>query len=253
MTEKKVLIKDIETNYKIFGQGTPFLILHGWGSNSDRWQKVAELLADRNIRVIVPDLPGFGKSEEPREAWSLDNYVEWVKEFSNNLPELKGDFCLLGHSFGGAIASKFSIKYNQKIEKLFLVGAAAIRKKTIKNQMSGGISKFVKLFNFLPFYDSTRKAFYKFVVGSNDYLRVNGVMKETFSIISEDLSNYLSFIKVPTVIIWGSKDNATLIKDAYFINRKIENSKLVIIPGADHSLNVKIPEILAERVLNEIK
>src|SRR3989344_6646864 len=112
MEEKKILIKDIETNYKVFGQGLPaqtgrpMIVLHGWGSNSARWEKVAELLGEKNIQVFVPDLPGFGQTPEPKTAWDLNNYVEWVKEFSEKIPELNHGFFLLGHSFGGSLAVK---------------------------------------------------------------------------------------------------------------------------------------------------
>src|SRR3989344_8142648 len=138
MIEKKVLVKNLEVNYKIFGKGSPMLILHGWGSKSDKWQKVAELLTENpsagsgqeNIMVIIPDLPGFGASQEPKQPWNLDNYVEWVNEFSQKVYELDGGFNLLGHSFGGAVSAKFAVKYNQKVERLFLVAAACVRKNT---------------------------------------------------------------------------------------------------------------------------
>ena len=65
MTEHQVLINNLKINYKIVGEGRPMLILHGWGSSSDRWVPVAELLAQRNIMAIIPDLPGFGKSQQP--------------------------------------------------------------------------------------------------------------------------------------------------------------------------------------------
>lgn len=255
MTEEKVIVKTLKINYKTFGPkaGRPFLIFHGWGSKSDRWEKLGELLAVNNIRVVVPDLPGFGKSQEPQFAWNLDNYVEWVHEFSQKVGGLQNSFYLLGHSFGGAVAAKYSIKYAQQVDTLFLFGAAAIRKRSIKKQVLGRISPLVKIFSFLPFYSLAKRAFYKFVVGGSDYLRVQGVMKETFlKAISEDLSQKLLFIKVPTVIIWGDKDDTTLVEDAYFINKKIENSTLVIIEGGDHDLEQKMPEALAEKILENL-
>ena len=78
-------------------------------------------------------------------------------------------------------------------------------------------------------------------------------MKQTYlNVIEEDLSFHLPFIKVPTVIIWGDKDELTPMEDGYFINRQIKNSKLVIIPGAGHCLNKEQPEILTEKVLENI-
>jgi len=78
-------------------------------------------------------------------------------------------------------------------------------------------------------------------------------MKDTYlKVISEDLSEELHKIKTPTVIIWGDKDNYTLVEDAYFINQQIENSKLIILPGANHELNRKVPDILAKEILNSL-
>src|SRR5579863_6467855 len=119
MEEKKVLVKDIEVNYKVVGGGKPMLILHGWGSSSNKWEKVAELLAQKNIQTIIPDLPGFGLTPEPKTAWTMNNYVDWISELTNAVPELNNTFYLLGHSFGGALSAKFAIKYNQRVEKLF--------------------------------------------------------------------------------------------------------------------------------------
>jgi len=134
MIERQIRVKDLKINYKVFGsssqilqsktwedKGKPILILHGWGSKSDRWEATAELLAKKGFFVVVPDLPGFGKSETLKEVWGVDTYVEWVNKFSDSIPELKNGFYLLGHSFGGAVSVKFAIKYAQKIHKLFLL------------------------------------------------------------------------------------------------------------------------------------
>ena len=78
-------------------------------------------------------------------------------------------------------------------------------------------------------------------------------MKQTYlNVVTDDVSFNLPFIKVPTIIIWGDKDDSTPIENAHLINEKIKNSKLVIIPGAGHDLNKKQPEILAEKVLENI-
>ncbi|MEK7664073.1 MAG: alpha/beta hydrolase [Patescibacteria group bacterium] len=253
MKEKTVIVKNIETNYKIFGTGKPFLILHGWGSDSGKWKSTAELLSQKNLCVIIPDLPGFGKSQQPESAWGLDNYVDWTLELTQKIPELHNQFYLLGHSFGGALAAKFAIRHNQKVIKLFLCAAAAIRKKTIKKQVLRKVSKLAKIFHFLPFYPLARKAFYKFVVGVSDYLKVDGVMKETFlKGISDDLSQKLSFIKLPVVILWGDKDDTTSVEDAHWIHKKIFHSKLVIIPGANHAPYLHVPEALSQNILSNI-
>jgi len=251
MSEEKIIVNGINTAYKVFGDGIPFLMLHGWGSNYERWEVVAEALSKKGYKVYVPDLPGFGKSETLTTPWNLNKYVNWTEQLVKDLD--LGDFYLSGHSFGGALASKIAVKHAQDVKKLFLISAACIRKKTNRKSLSAKIAKVVKIFSFVPFYKFFRKAVYKFIIRKSDYLYVEGIMKETYlNVISEDLSFHLSFIKVPTVVIWGDKDEFTPLEDGQLINKQIRNSKLVIIPGAAHDLNRKQPEILAEKILENI-
>lgn len=247
----EIIINGVKTNYQIFGEGKPFLILHGWGSNSERWQPIAEIIAKKGFKVIVPDLPGFGKSDDLQYPWDLNKYVDWSERFAKEL-NIK-DFYLMGHSFGGALASKIAVRHAQDIKKLFLVSAAVVRKKTAPKNFSAKISKFIKFFSFLPYYGLFRKAVYKFIIKKSDYTYVEGVIKQTYlNVISDDISFHLPFVKVPAIILWGDKDDATPLEDAYFVEKQIKNSKLVIIPGAGHDLNRKMPEILAETILNEL-
>lgn len=255
MTERKVSVKGLEVNYREFGDKgkTPFLILHGWRSNSERWQKVGNLLSENNFMVIIPDMPGFGKSEEPKESWDINGYVEWLKEFLEKNPELKNGFYLVGHSFGGSVAAKFCLKYNQNVKKLFLVSASCIRVLTLWKKFPYTISGIFKIFYFFPFYESFRKFIYKVFFRKSDYPYVSGIMKEIYlKVIEEDLSYKLPFLKVPTVIIWGDKDDLTPLSNAYIINKEVENSVLHIVSGEAHNLHTSCPEILAKKLLDNI-
>jgi len=241
----------VKTNYIEIGEGKPFIILHGWGSNSSRWIKEAEIISEKGFKVIIPDLPGFGESDKLANPWTDNDYVKWFEEFTKNLNI--EEFYLLGYSFGGALAAKISVKYPQRVQRLFLVAAALIRKKTTQKTFSSKISKFIKLFYFLPYYNLFRKAVYKFVIRKSDYVYTEGIMKQTYlNVISDDISFNLPFIKVPTVIIWGDKDQSVPIADARLVNEKIKNSKLVIIPGADHLMHKQLPELLSEKILENL-
>jgi len=238
------MVKNLRVNYIMIGEGRPLLILHGWGSRSDNWQKVEEMLVKNGIKVIIPDLPGFGQSDKPLTAWNLDDYCDFVEEFVKVLDLDK--FYFLGHSFGGEVAIKYSLRFPEKIDKLFLVSASCIRTRNLKKKLLYIISKIFKIFSFIPFL---RKAFYRFVVGKSDYLSTQGVMRDTYlKIIAEDLSGVLSKVEAPTVIIWGEKDNVTPLNDARIINQKIKDSRLEIILNVGHDLNLKAPEKLAEAI-----
>jgi len=238
----------IKTHYRTFGEGKPLLILHGWESNCERWIEVAEPLSKKGFEVIVPDLPGFGKSDVLAMPWNTNRYIAWLEGFIKEI-NLK-DYHLLGHSFGGALASKMAVKYPQNVKKLFLVAAACVRHKTTKKKFLERIAKVVKLLYFLPYYNLFRKAVYKYIIRRSDYVYVRGLMRDTYmNVIGEDLSFHLPFIKVPTIVIWGDKDDMTPMEDGNFIAKQVKGSKLVVIPGAGHDLNRKQAEILIEKVL----
>ncbi len=234
----RCVLNGLNINYIVIGGGRPLLILHGWGSRSNNWQRIGEMLAEKGIKVIIPDLPGFGQSDKPPRAWNLDDYCDFIEEFVKVL-NLE-NFSLLAHSFGGALAVKCSLKIPEKIDKLFLVSAACFRRKSLKVKLLKFISKFFKIKT--PFL---KKFFYR----KSDYLSTEGVMRDTYlKIIAEDLSDILSQIQMPTIIIWGEKDNITPIKQAYLIKSKIKDSKLEILPSTGHNLNLNAQQRLVEIV-----
>jgi len=247
----RCVINKLNINYKVIGEGKPLLILHGWGSNSEKWQKVGELLAQKGIKVIIPDLPGFGQSDKPTTAWDLDDYCDFVEEFVRALNLDK--FYLLGHSFGGALAVKCGLKFPEKIEKLFLVSAACFRRKAFRKKLFYIIAKILKVFFFLPFYSSVRKGFYKFIVRKSDYPYADGIVKDIYlKIIKQDLSDVLSRIQIPTIIIWGEKDKIKKIKEAYLIKEKIQSSRLEIIPDVGHNPHLENPEELSKLIIQNL-
>ena len=241
-----MIIKGLKVNYKILGEGKPFLILHGWGSRSDNWQKVGELLSEKGIKAIIPDLPGFGASDKPQVAWGIDDYCDFVEDFIKilNLEKLS----LLWHSIGGSLSIKCILRFPKKIEKLFLVSAACFRRKSFKKRILFIISKVFKVFSSVSFL---RKAFYRFIVKRSDYPYTQGIMKDIYlKVIKTDLSDILEKIGVTTIIIWGEKDDVTPLKQGQIINQKIKNSQLRIIPKASHDLNTKNPEELVREILS---
>lgn len=253
--ENNILANNIQTYYHTFGKGTPMLILHGWPSSSEKWLATAEELAKHNLQIIVPDLPGFGKTQTPEKPWTQSDYINWLWDFTQKVPELKKEeFYLLGHSFGGSLSARFAIKYNQQLRKLFLVAPSCIRKKTTSKNILARIAKILSKFSFLPYYQLVRKAIYKFIFKKSDYASQEGIMKATYlNVINDDSSQKLYFIKVPTVIIWGDQDKSTPLVDAHFINKKIQNSKLAIITGGGHSLQLEAPEMLLQKILENIE
>ncbi len=226
------------------------MILHGWGSSCENWQQVQRLLEEKDVKVVVPDLPGFGKNSPLSEVWSVDDYVDWVKEYcdKNNLSQI----FLLGHSFGGGLAVEFSSRFPEKVKKLILTDPAIIRVKHFKRGLLAKIVKVFKIFSFLPFYKLTRRILYKFI--ASDYPGLEGAMRQTYlNVVKKDLSDCLGAVSVSTLLIWGEKDKITPFKDAQTIKEKISGARLEVLPDIRHNPHQEAPEILVEKVLNFIK
>ncbi|MCK4891787.1 MAG: alpha/beta hydrolase, partial [Candidatus Pacebacteria bacterium] len=94
--EKQIKIDGLNINYKQIGNGdVPIILLHGWGVSSDKYSAFAEHLSQFSIfnfqfSIFVPDLPGFGKSDEPNENWNLDDYVEFTDKFIKSATQARG-------------------------------------------------------------------------------------------------------------------------------------------------------------------
>lgn len=252
--QNRIVVDGTELFYKIAGDGKPLLIIHGWGASSMSWMGVVEEMAGKGFKLIIPDLPGFGKSAAPKSAWGSDDYVNAILKLINEL-DLK-DFFLLGHSFGGGIALKIATGENG-VKKLILCDAAVVREerldlrqkisKTLANIGGKIISK------DFPGYRFFEKLVYR-LAGANDYYKASPIMKEVFKkVISDDLRFLLSKVQQPCLIIWGSEDKATPLEDAYFLNKEIADSELKLIAGARHNPYKTNPGETAEAIINFLK
>ena len=233
--QKSVELAGTTLFYKIAGEGKPLLVIHGWGATSSSWMGVVEEMTGEGFQIIIPDLPGFGKSPEPKKVWGTADYasiiLKLIKELGLN------ELYLLGHSFGGGIALRIATEGNG-VEKLILCDAAVIREErlSLRQHISKGISRIAKSVpKDFPGYRFFEKMVYR-LAGVNDYYRASPMMKEIFKkVVGEDLRFLLGKIKQECLIIWGSEDKATPLADAFLLNREIRGSDLKIIPGARHN------------------
>ena len=67
-------VNGLKINYEEKGEGDLIVLLHGWGSNITLFANLIDLLS-KKYKVVAMDMPGFGKSEEPKEAWDVSAYV----------------------------------------------------------------------------------------------------------------------------------------------------------------------------------
>lgn len=219
--------KGIKVNYKDFGneKGTPIVYLHGWGQNIAMMEPIAKPFT-KTHRLIILDLPGFGASEEPDYAWSLDDFVEMIHALLKELKIEKPN--LIGHSFGGKISLLYASKY--KVDKLILLSSPfkiKIKKPSLKVRVLKKAKKIPGLGNLA---DKMKKH-----LGSTDYKNATPLMRDILvKHVNTDLTETVKKIKCPTFIIWGSKDEDVPVEDAYELEKLIDNSGLTVYEGCTH-------------------
>ncbi len=248
----ELYIDDYKINYKISGEGKTVIILQGWGTELSLYNPIAQILSPK-YRVIQLDLPGFGKSDEPREAWDVEKYVEFFLKFVETFK--LNEVFLIGHSFGGRmiirLASRDKLPF--AIRKLVLIDSAGILpKKSFKQKFKIKIYKFISRCAKLKIVQLTCPELinnWRNKQGSEDYRNASPMMKQCLvKTVNEDLTDRLRSIQAETLLIWGENDTATPISDAHKMEQMIPHAGLVVLKGAGHYSFLEQPYIF-DRVI----
>ncbi len=244
MIKIETIIDGLKINYIKKGKGKTVLILPGWGTVINTYNTLIDGVSEY-ANVICLDMPGFGDSDEPKNAWNIDNFIDFVIDFieSQKIKELD----LIGHSNGGRIIIKMmSRKLKFKVNKIIFIGSAGIvHKKSLKLRIRTRIFKIGKKIALSKlmkkiFPDMLNKLQSYF--GSDDYRNSSPVMRETMvKIINEDVREYLPNIKVPTLLIWGERDIATPLEDAKIMEKMIPDAGLIMIKDCTHYVFLENP------------
>ncbi|MEX1212181.1 MAG: alpha/beta hydrolase [Balneolaceae bacterium] len=224
------------------GQGRPLILIHGWGSDSSTLKPLARSLS--SIRTChLLDLPGFGQSPEPDRPFSVDDYTDLVSDWIDSMGEPPMD--LLVHSYGGRIALKLLSRTEgrDRFDKVLITGGAGlVPKRTGSYYRKRALAMLLKTpLNILPpglrqeATDRLRKTRIWKSLGSSDYNKLSGVMRETFvRSVTEPLDRTLPNIEQEVLLVWGKEDRATPLEQGQRMEKGIRNSVLVPIDGAGH-------------------
>ncbi len=231
-----------DIHYQKTGQGKPLLLLHGWGSSGRVMLPMAELLSDVRTCYVI-DLPGFGETAEPPEAWGIDDYTDMTEAFIRE--QFSEPVDLLVHSFGGRITLKLCARPAGKelIDKVLITGGAGMKpKRSVSYYFKKYTAKTLKApFMLLP-AGPREKALKKLrgtklwkLLGSGDYSKLSGVMRETFvKSVTEHLEPCLPNIPHEVLLLWGTDDESTPLYQGRRMEKGIKNAALVEIKNAGH-------------------
>lgn len=218
------------------------LVLHGWSYSTEKWKPFMKLMEAKGFKPHLLEIPGLTAPID--RTWTLDDYVEWLKDKVG-----KEKAVLIGHSNGGRIALAFALKYPEGLKHLILIDSAGI----YHNELPIRLKRFVfrvlaRVGREFTSSEDVKSIFYK-VARVNDYKEATPEMRQTMvNLISADLTPNLTRVKAPTLIIWGAKDKTTPLSDGKLMNRIIPNSRFHIVKGARHSPQFTHPEEVCKKI-----
>jgi len=222
-------------------------ILHGWAVDPDnvqKWEAFRSQLHDQGIETHFLALPGL--TTPLTTAWDLSDYVKWLNQ------QLEGysDVILLGHSFGGQIAVRYTSLHPTQIKFLILLDAAGIRDQhpliVIKRFIFAIGAKIGKKFTKST---AARALLYK-IARERDYLEASPIMQQTMNaVLADEILQNLPTINCPTLVVWGEQDRVTPLRLAHQFMRHLPNATLRVIESARHSPQFTHPAQTAHSII----
>ncbi len=222
-------------------------ILHGWTYQTETWRPLVDMLKARGLDVEFLLIPGLTDGTNP--VWTLDDYVQWLKEKTSGYEK----FALVGHSNGGRISLAFAAKYPEKVARLILEDSAGIPPRGLRKLKRDIFKELSQLGYVFARSETLRNLFYR-IIRENDYRKATPEMKKTMSnLASVDLGKILDRIQCPTLIIWGAGDTVTPLSAGELIHKGIRGSRMHVIPDARHSPHITHTKEVADLITEELK
>jgi len=225
------------------------------------------------MMVIALDNRGVGKSSRPNYSYSMDIFVEDLKNLLDYL-NIKEKIHLCGISMGGMIVQNFALKYPDMVKTLILCATSAYIKPNVINE---SVSQFKlleridlekRVLQIIPilFSRSFRKKLKEdtnlFDALKNDTIFITPIVDPTHSqdysnhgaaILSHDTRDSLNIIKQPTLIMVGTKDRLVPLMNSEFLHQRIPNSRLEVFDGLGHAFTIEYSEKVNNIMWNFIK
>jgi pimeloyl-ACP methyl ester carboxylesterase len=236
------------------GTGKQIVLFHGF-QQIDREARFLDLLS-KNFEVIAPSLPGFGRSERPKDFETIYDVSNAASAFLDSLEPHK--VTLIGFSFGGWVAAELAVQNHPKIERLILVDAVGIK---VSDRETPDI---LDVFNTSP--QNVKRAIWHDLANAPDLDAMSDealIMRhrnwESLSLYgwhpylhNPRLKYWLPRINVPTHVLWGEADG--IVRPAYgrALSEMIPGARFSLIKQAGHQPEIEQPDVFVEHVSNAL-
>lgn len=243
------------------------LLLHGMGGPNPL--NAIEKDLQQYMNVMKPIMPGFQEDDGIIE-YQDEDYVEYVEQIRKE-NELE-DFIVLGYSMGGRTALNYTIKYPHRVKQLILLDSAGIDyiipplkfswgKKMMKTVLTpmlkfSFVQELLGRSDFVDHHSEDYKLGKQWVA---DMMKSRVVRKNFVEILTsigkpiQDLENKIKELHVPTLVLWAKDDKTTSVTNAYWLEERLENSQLHILPGYRHMAPIEKSDFYIEHIRKYIE
>lgn len=177
--DKHIVFKNSTIYYKVEGDGPVVVLIHGVPADSNLWNNQVPVLVD--YKLIIPDLPGSGRSDLPAET-SIDSMAECIKAILD--AEAVSEAIMIGHSMGGYITLAFAEEYPSNIKALGLFHSTAYADNEEKKKSR------LKNIGFIEKHGS-----YEFMKQSTPGLFSDTFKKDNGQVVEDMIEKYRDFNK----------------------------------------------------------
>ena len=258
--------------YRIAGDGPPVVLIHGMVNSSKHWEQVALQLADR-YTVVAPDLLGHGDSAAVRGDYSLGAHACSIRDLLTTIGIDRAT--VVGHSLGGGIAMQFFYQFPQRVERLALISSGGLGHE-VSPMLRGAALPGAAAGIWLVANRRVREALDR----AGERMRAHGSRKgvylqavaramkplqeaaarrafiQTLRSVIDVRGQHVSAVdrlyllgELPTLIVWGGRDNTIPIEHGLAAHDQIPNSRFVTLPKAAHFPHLEDPGGLADALL----
>jgi pimeloyl-ACP methyl ester carboxylesterase len=254
-TERLVDAAGITVELRRGGKGAPLLFIHG-ELGVPGWLDCFARLAE-HYDVIVPSLPGYGRSTRPDWIMGVRDLAVWVTWLARDL-EIRTPVNVIGCSLGGWVAAEIATVAPQFIDKMVLVGAMGIKPdkgEIFDYFLDGGMTGLRRGFH-RPDESAEFKRFWgkDWTPEESDLVEQHREMTCRIAwkpyMHSLTLGHLLPGVRTPTLLVWGREDAIVPLDSGEIYQHAIPRARLAVIPNCGHMAEMEKPAEFVELVRN---
>ncbi|NTU85049.1 MAG: alpha/beta hydrolase, partial [Chloroflexales bacterium] len=244
------------------------VLLHGAGGDHLGWQVQYPALHGAGYSTLALDLRGHGYSDRPRGAddYRLERFAEDVADVLDALD--MRDFVLVGHCFGGMVATMYHQAHPDRSKGYVLVDTAAQAPSvprwlaTHTPWLIGLAGRALELLPNerrrllhadMPSFKGTRDIEPARLVSDAEHTTLRAWLLVYRGIAQYDGVASLRSMSQPVWVVVGEEDTVFTVEDSRAIQRHVPGSRLITVPGANHIIVVNNPEVVERLILDFVR